>query len=216
MRLGKLLDILETTLPKLTISKKVLDQHSVKIDNIAALLEVIESLSVLPSLEKIATNAIGFMPIPDKTGSARVHTERFAPVETLINALRSQASQLLQVLTSIMVPSVENTVYFKIPQQSDLSGLSTVINTIDVAFQQILNSIDKETTIKFKGFDTGSDWLILLVGGKIWLVLKIIDYVMKLAAQGIDLRKQYLALENLGLDTAVKKQQLEIQKIQIE
>jgi hypothetical protein len=187
-----------------------------KLSNVNQVLEAIRQIGKIPGLDSVASTVDGKIPRPDQTGILIVHDTIFSEIQNQVGALRTRATLLQTSLKAVVAPQDVNTIYFRVPPELDLKDFGTVIGTIDLSFKQILGTISPETSVKFKGVDSGSVWLVRLVSGKVGLVMKAIEYAMKLAAKGIDLRKQYLEMESLEIDVEVKKKQGELHKLQID
>lgn len=214
MRLGKMYEIIQNEVGNLNIITPSSNGSStMRIDNAFELRKSIETISTVVALNSSANIALPFLPFLKVSAPINVPLNQYNEFSQKLNILRTQSFLLLEAIgSSISIPEKGN-FYFKIPHVNDLSELNKDVETLNKALKQIFGTLDNSINIQFKGFDTGSEWLVLHVGlSGIAALVYVFKSSIELSLKMIELKKSADQLEEIKAEQEIRNEFRAIQK----
>lgn len=161
MRLSEMIAKLEAYLPTLQIKAQG-DKDNPSMVHVTGLDDMRYSCEVLYSLNSLKTEI-------DKIKNHIVYKYRdnvilekhlFSEFSKLLEALYNKGSTLLNTLLQTIPESGAQEIYIKLPKIKNLKQLETFVGVLNQAFDDHSMRLFGET-LELRGFDTGSDWIIL-------------------------------------------------------
>lgn len=172
MRLSEIRKIILDNMNQLELIKNPNGTGSTSITNVVDVVNAIQNLSVLPFLSP-TINAL-------KTHS-NLYTSRSQPItasnndvmnfERLSQELFRQCETIVALSNSVLPPTNEQLICIQLSETANISDVKKLITSLDEAFSQISNLKNYEGSVKFGGFESGSDWINLVVEGSAYIPL---------------------------------------------
>jgi len=208
MRLRQTLQILKETASQIEIKGEETTRGTFKVSGShKALLKILPRVATVTALERFVQEVIARPLFHALTDSVEVSHKDWEALRSDVRTLRFAADLLMSTVEVALANNPENTVSFKFPKTERLSELSNYIETLDKVLNQSLVNEDLKGDIRVKGFDTGSEWLEILLGSSQAVVaLQTIAWSsIKIAQEWSKLKKLEMETESFGIDLDTKR-----------
>lgn len=216
MRLRELKEILEANVDGIKVkSKQVPQKKEYEVSNIRDLYEsvmnissfdfIIEEINVLEGMTYIFNN---------KSSTVVIDGTDYKKLYVNVDNIDMKVRAVISAISEAIPDQSENSVSIKLPDTTDLKGVSNYIKEIDTILNQSLIG-EFQGTIKLQNFDTGSNWIEVILANKEAVVL--LGSIVKGTYEFI--KEEYLVwkqmkhkIETLNTDMAAKKLLLDAMK----
>ncbi len=192
MRLSKMQEIIINNLDKIILKSQNSLGNSFAISGLLTLKSAAENLSQIAALKIAAMQLIASLPVvKDDKMLDNVSSELHKTIQNRTNILISLANQANQILDQAVKKPEKGFVYFKLPQERNLSDLKEDIDILEKSFSQLFSGNAKAPQIEFRGVDTGTDWLILkIIGDGLKTFLDVVKGAMEIANENQKLKTE--------------------------
>ena len=120
--------------------------------------------------------------------------EKFNQLNSYISSLNSKMSIFYGILETIVEKQDEKVINIKLPKVEQLSELSNLNNRLERLFKEF--KVDGD--IKFVGFDKGTEWYEILIGG--FFTHTFFISCLKIAQESLKTRAEFYKSEKAKLD----------------
>lgn len=205
MRITQMIEIIERNIPVLRLETRTLPGTSDRVAvNLFQLRKYVTDVAKIPALHSKANATLATMPFLIRHEEIRLTDTVNTQIKSAVENLKTLAAMLIESLKSLEIPQDDGTIYFRIPKTLNLSSFSEDMDKISQSLDNILELGNAIEPIRFRGFEKGSDWIILGVGiTVIAKTLLIFKTAISLADKNVRFEKSHLELQQAAADEEI-------------
>lgn len=172
MRLSEIRKIILENIDNLSITHSSPNNNQVTIQNITKTVNALENLSQLTFLSKRIDGLRNMEEIyTARTSTILVAYSDFDVFNRRLTEFRTQCETIIDLAASTISPMNENTICVKLVETSNISDVKKLLLNLDEAFSQISNLTNYKGSAKFAGFESGTNWIYLVIDGSKYVAL---------------------------------------------
>jgi hypothetical protein len=177
-------------------------QGAFKVQNKHAILRAAADVKHLPGFEDHAESILKFDPLTYPGDPIVLGQEEWGRLSSWTSKLHTRGSILLSALDAVLAEPDPLTVSIRIPHANDLNELQEKVGRIQSSIQDVTRRIFNESFV-LKGFDVGSEWLVLAVSANLILIFigKLMQMSYQYLAYGAQLQRQEEDARRFGIET---------------
>ncbi len=215
MRLSKMKEIIASNMNAIKlVAHPINPQHTLyAIPGLYSMRLAAINLSEVAALKEASLLLLSSLPVvKDDSALSNVSSEVF----TTINQRNQKLVNLLHLSNSILEQTVkdpsEGTVYFKLPDEINVSSFRKDIEIIDKSFSQLFSGHELAPNIQLMGVDSGSMWLVLKIGSGLNIFLNVMKEIIGIANETTKLKHEILKMKGTEANTELIKATTELIK----
>lgn len=206
MRLGKMYEILEQEKPKLKLEYSQASNGNFQISNFNDLRQSLSRVSAIKALSKHSNHILGQIPYTNQGEKVSWTNAVFQKLNSDFNVFLNRVNLLFETLNDSVEKPEPGTVYLKLPQFKNLQTLSEEIDLLEGTFNQIFGAVDNKVNVELRGFDTGTPWLVFVVGASaVTFFASTLIAAMRVAQETMKTKMIYNQFESSNNDAEHKR-----------
>ena len=172
MRLSEIKKIILDNISALELKHTQQNNGHTTVQNLPQAIDAVENLKQLSFLESSINKLQVYKNIyTTRTTSASIPTNEFEPFRIAHQEFYNQCLTILSLAEFAAPHQIENMVCIKLLETANISDVKNLVINLDDAFSQISNLTNYKGSVRFAGFESGTDWINLIVDGKEYIVL---------------------------------------------
>lgn len=195
MRLRQIRKIIDENINQINYQSKKINQTIAEISDYQKAIDAIENLSEFKFIQKEYKKLIKLENIYyNKSNSDKVRINHRTKKEfsNIIKMINQKCRTVLDLIDEAIPKQNKNSISIKLPDYKDLSRISDFFKNIDNILNQSLVNEKINGKIKLQNFDTGSQWVEVIVGSAAAL-----NFVAGLCWAAAVIRKKHFEAEIL-------------------
>lgn len=168
MRLSEIRKIILENIEKLSYGVSGAPNHPghVSIVNIPPVIDAIEKLSQLKFLNTSIVKLKSYNNIyTARTPSIITPNADNEAFQRLLTEFKEQCNNIIALANEVTPPIEEETISIKLLETANIGDIKKLVVALDEITSQISNLPDIEGTVRFAGFESGTDWIIISITG---------------------------------------------------
>lgn len=166
MRLNEVRKIISENIEHFYFKHTVNNNNTYTLSDTVSTIDAIENLSqlpfLLPSIEKVRACSNIYT---SRMKAINVSAGEFNIFNDAVKDLHSQCEIILSLAKDSAPSMSDQNICVNVHKTSNLSDVRKLIENLDDAFSKITNLTNYKGSVRFAGFESGSDWINLLVDG---------------------------------------------------
>lgn len=168
MRLSEIRKIILENIDQLTYNAEAPNNNNglTTVNNIATTVDAIEKISKLTFLTPSVNKLRGFSTVYNaRTPSIAVPTGESENFKRALIDFREQCNNIITLANEVTPPIEEETISIKLLESANISDVKKLIVSLDEITSQTSNLPNIDGHVRFAGFESGTDWIVLSVTG---------------------------------------------------